>query len=203
MNVNLVVQNGPNKARKIALKTSEIVIGRKRGSQVRIPSAEVSRSHTRLSVQDGYVTVEDLDSFNGSYVNGERVNSKRPVRPGDRVTVGPVTFVVEYELTQTALKALNQRFPPVVSAPATEEEVAPIPLAESEDDLQPVELLDSEPEDLAEPILLPEDDILEEVHPVESEEIVADFDDNAPWQLPNPDQLRDILKQMDKPKGGQ
>jgi pSer/pThr/pTyr-binding forkhead associated (FHA) protein len=212
MNVNLVVQNGPNRTRKIALRTSEIIIGRKRGSQVRIPSAAVSRSHTRLSVQDGYVTVEDLDSFNGTYLNGERVNGKRPVRPGDRLGVGPVTFLVEYELTQTALQALNQRFPSVVSQPVVEEEAQPVILAEPED--QPiglaepeeeplaVDFLDDEPEELAEPILLSEDEILEEVHPLQSEEVAADFDDNAPWQLPNPDQLRDILKEMDKPKGG-
>jgi predicted component of type VI protein secretion system len=224
MNVNLVVQNGPNKARKIPLRTSEVVIGRRKGCQVRVPSADVSRNHCKLSVQDGFVIVEDLDSFNGTYVNGERVNSARPVRPGDRLGVGPVSFIVEYELTSAGLQALTQRFPtPVTPAASQEEEVpiqlagdeeeAPIPLAGDEeeapiplagDDVETVgvNLVEDESEELAQPILLSENEILPEGQDAGVQEISADFDESAPWHLPEPDQLRDILKQMDKPKGG-
>jgi pSer/pThr/pTyr-binding forkhead associated (FHA) protein len=199
MEVNLVVQNGPSRTRKIQVRNSEALVGRRRGCQVRIPSADVSRSHCRLSVQDGYVTVEDLDSFNGTFLNGDRVSSVQPVRPGDRLEVGPVAFVVEYELTKTALRALNQRFPARVSGSAADQEAVP---AIVEEDDQPIGLspIDEE-EGLAQPIILPENEMLEEAQATGPEEVTVDFDDNAPWQLPDPDQLRDILKQMDKPKG--
>jgi predicted component of type VI protein secretion system len=200
MNVSLVVQNGPGRLRKITLRSSEAVVGRRRGNQIRIPSADVSRNHARLSVQDGYVVVEDLGSFNGTFLNGERISGLRPVRPGDRIEIGPVVFLVEYELNQAALQALNQRFPGATPAPAAPDADEPIPLAGDDQPLG-VDLVEEE-EELVQPILLSEDEILEEVHEAAPDEITADFDDQPSWQLPDPDQLRDILKKMEKPKGG-
>ena len=81
--------------------------GRSHGNTVRIPSAEVSRQHCRLSKKDGLVMVRDLGSVNGTLLNGTRISAEEVVRPGDRVEVGPVTFVVEYELTPEALAQLH------------------------------------------------------------------------------------------------
>jgi pSer/pThr/pTyr-binding forkhead associated (FHA) protein len=108
MDVRLVVEQGRRRLRVVRLRGPATRIGRARGSGVRIPSAEVSRQHCVLRVEDGLVTVEDLDSVNGTYLNGEAVVGCRMVRPGDRLHVGPVTFVVEYELTPAALERLRE-----------------------------------------------------------------------------------------------
>jgi pSer/pThr/pTyr-binding forkhead associated (FHA) protein len=107
MDVRLVVEKGRKRLRVVKLRGPATRIGRARGSGVRIPSAEVSRQHCVLRVEDGLVTVEDLDSVNGTYLNGETVVGSQVVRPGDRLNVGPVTFVVEYELTPEALGRLS------------------------------------------------------------------------------------------------
>ena len=107
MDVRLVVEQGRRRLRVVRLRGPATRIGRARGSGVRIPSAEVSRQHCVLRVEDGLVTVEDLDSVNGTFLNGEAVVGCRVVRPGDRLHVGPVTFVVEYELTPAALEKLR------------------------------------------------------------------------------------------------
>ena len=107
MDVRLVVEQGRRRLRVVRLRGPDTRIGRARGSGVRIPSAEVSRQHCVLRVEDGLVTVEDLDSVNGTYLNGEAVVGCQVVRPGDRLNVGPVTFVVEYELTPEALSRLG------------------------------------------------------------------------------------------------
>jgi pSer/pThr/pTyr-binding forkhead associated (FHA) protein len=108
MDVRLVVEQGRRRLRVVRLRGPATRIGRARGSGVRIPSAEVSRQHCVLRVEGGLVTVEDLDSVNGTFLNGEAVVGCRVVRPGDRLHVGPVTFVVEYELTPQALERLRE-----------------------------------------------------------------------------------------------
>src|SRR5205807_8581908 len=84
----------------------------------------VSRRHCLISVHDGYVTVEDLDSVNGTFVNGKRVAGREVLRPGDHLGIGALRFVIEYELTQDALDRLEQ-----VSSGADEEVPEALPLA--------------------------------------------------------------------------
>src|SRR5262245_43449835 len=106
MNLKLVVEQG-GKRRAFSVRSDEAVLGRARGCAVRIPSAEVSRQHCRLTVEDGLVRIKDLGSVNGTLLNGRKVRGVEYVRPGDNLTVGPVTFVVEYELTPDALGRLR------------------------------------------------------------------------------------------------
>lgn len=54
----------------------------------------VSRLHCRLTAGATELEVEDLESTNGTYVNGARV-SRAVMRSGDRLTVGDVELVVE------------------------------------------------------------------------------------------------------------
>jgi serine/threonine protein kinase len=82
------------------LKGSQATLGRGQGCTIRIPSDEVSRQHCRLRMEaDGLVRVEDLQSVNGTFINGTQIHDLQIARPGDRLGLGSVTFVVEYELT--------------------------------------------------------------------------------------------------------
>ncbi len=96
MDVKLVVIKGSRKTREIVLRDGETIIGRQTGCGLRIPSATVSRRHCRLGIHGSLVTIEDLGSANGCFLNGTRVRSVEFVRPGDRLEIGPVTFRVEY-----------------------------------------------------------------------------------------------------------
>src|SRR5437879_945148 len=98
MNVRLIVEQGARR-RVMNLQPPEAIVGRAHGNTIRIPSAEVSRRHCRLTIKDGLVTVEDLDSVNGTFLNGSRITTIEYVEPGDQIDVGPVTFTVDYELT--------------------------------------------------------------------------------------------------------
>ncbi|HEY7329376.1 MAG TPA: protein kinase [Gemmataceae bacterium] len=82
------------------LTGSQATLGRGQNCTIRIPSADVSRLHCRLRMEaDGLVRVEDLESANGTFINGTQIHGPEIVRPGDRLSLGPVTFVVEYETT--------------------------------------------------------------------------------------------------------
>ena len=68
----------------------EITLGRSAGCTVQITDDTfISTLHARVFVdRHGVLVVEDLDSTNGTYLNGERLNEPRPVRRGDRLQVG-------------------------------------------------------------------------------------------------------------------
>ena len=72
----------------------ELVIGRSRECDVAFVSDAVSRRHARLLFRDGHWVIHDLGSTNGTMVNGVRIGRCR-LRPGDRVTFGDTSVVVD------------------------------------------------------------------------------------------------------------
>jgi serine/threonine-protein kinase len=86
----------------------QATLGRGRSCTVRIRSSDVSRLHCRLRMEaDGLVRVEDLESVNGTFINGTPIHGLEIVRPGDRLGLGPVTLVVEYDKTPQAQRRLE------------------------------------------------------------------------------------------------
>ena len=71
-------------------------IGRSTGAQFIVDAALVSRVHCRLSAGATELQVDDLDSTNGTFVNGERVTCSK-LKEGDRLGVGKVELVVARE----------------------------------------------------------------------------------------------------------
>jgi pSer/pThr/pTyr-binding forkhead associated (FHA) protein len=68
-------------------------IGRATGADFIVDAALVSRVHCRLTAgADGSLEVRDLESTNGTFVNGERVETVRLV-PGDKLRVGRVELL--------------------------------------------------------------------------------------------------------------
>ena len=59
----------------IETKKQELSIGRNPGSDIVIDNLGVSDRHARIVEQDGRYTIEDLDSTNGTFVDGKRIAS--------------------------------------------------------------------------------------------------------------------------------
>jgi DNA-binding winged helix-turn-helix (wHTH) protein len=70
------------------------VIGRDPSADVWINSTLVSRQHARLVVRGGQVTIEDLGSRNGTFVNGIRLTAPVTLASGDDVRLGVVSMAV-------------------------------------------------------------------------------------------------------------
>ena len=75
-----------------AIKT----IGRSTGAQFIVDAALVSRLHCRLSAGATELQVDDLESTNGTFVNGKRV-TRSSLKEGDRLGVGRVELVISRE----------------------------------------------------------------------------------------------------------
>ena len=69
-------------------------IGRDSGCDMVLPDPTVSRWHAGLRREPGGWLLDDLGSTNGTLLNGWRVRAWVPVRDGDLVSFGAVTFVV-------------------------------------------------------------------------------------------------------------
>ena len=71
-------------------------IGRSSGAQFIVDAALVSRLHCRLSAGATELQVDDLDSTNGTFVNGQRVKRSN-LKEGDRLGVGRVELLISRE----------------------------------------------------------------------------------------------------------
>jgi DNA-binding CsgD family transcriptional regulator len=85
----LTVIAGAASGQVLVLSGRETTVGRGDDVALRLPDAGVSRHHAKFIVaSDGNLTVLDLDSTNGTFVNDVRVEL-RPLRTGDTVRIGP------------------------------------------------------------------------------------------------------------------
>jgi DNA-binding winged helix-turn-helix (wHTH) protein len=74
--------------RPLPLSDGEHLAGRDAECSLVIDASTVSRRHARIMVVSGAVTVEDLDSTNGTRVNGTRISGPTPLSPGDELSLG-------------------------------------------------------------------------------------------------------------------
>lgn len=80
--------------REFDLHDGENIVGRESGVAVRIDSRSISRHHARINVSSQRVTIEDLESKNGTTVGGLRLSSPCDLRDGDPIVFGTVRAVV-------------------------------------------------------------------------------------------------------------
>ena len=94
MNYVLQVVRGRSTSTTLKLTDNVTSLGRHDDCVIRIKSSQVSRRHCELFEVGGQLMLRDLGSSNGTYVNGKRVTGEQPVKHGDELTVGAVTFRV-------------------------------------------------------------------------------------------------------------
>src|SRR5205085_10963882 len=75
-----------------ALQNGENVIGRDPDVHVFLDHPSVSRRHARISITPDRVVLEDLNSRNGTFVDGHGVTSPTELHDGTIVGVGPITL---------------------------------------------------------------------------------------------------------------
>ena len=70
-------------------------IGRANANDIRIEDSFASSRHARLYDRDGVVYIEDMNSTNGTYVNGRRLGAQQVLRASDRIRIGDTEFRFE------------------------------------------------------------------------------------------------------------
>ncbi len=94
MKIKLKVLKGTGAGKEVRLPTPKCLIGRGEDCHMRPKSEAVSRRHCVIITQKGEVLIRDLESKNGTFVNGKSIKADRVLKTGDKVQVGPLAFEV-------------------------------------------------------------------------------------------------------------
>ena len=70
-------------------QTQRLIVGRGEECDVRLDGLLISNRHAAVSITPSGLTVEDLNSTNGTYVNGRRITGRTAIQPQDVVQIGP------------------------------------------------------------------------------------------------------------------
>jgi pSer/pThr/pTyr-binding forkhead associated (FHA) protein len=92
-----LIERGASAAqtREIPVSREEFLIGRAPDCDLRLRVAAVSRHHCMIRLRPDEVTLIDLGSSNGTYLNGQRVLSQATLHTGDELRVENCIFVVD------------------------------------------------------------------------------------------------------------
>ena len=92
----LYIIEGRDKSRSVDLKDTPIFIGRSDDNDIQIKDKTVSRKHLKILIRDNRYYLEDLESKNGTYVNGEQIHPGREVEidEGHPIVIGMCVLCV-------------------------------------------------------------------------------------------------------------
>ena len=92
---SFLVKSGALKGQRLQVKTPVVNVGRADYNDLVISDGSVSTAHAKLQRREGVWVLVDLDSTNGTFVDGERVHGESPLAPGAVVRFGDVQLVFE------------------------------------------------------------------------------------------------------------
>jgi pSer/pThr/pTyr-binding forkhead associated (FHA) protein len=128
MDVRLVMFKENGERKDFPLGEGVTLIGRQDDCDLRIPLSEISRKHAQLIIHGGAVTLRDMGSANGTYVNNRKI-SERDLTPGDHIVIGPVVFTVQINgepenVRQVKTRLESRKHEPTAKAPPADSSAA-------------------------------------------------------------------------------
>lgn len=130
----LVMRQGPTPGQVYELELPEVSIGRDIANDIVINDAEVSRKHARLTREGDRYKIEDLNSTNGTYIDGQRLIGPHLLAIGEVIMFGDNVGVVfdgePVDLDATVPSPVDIGSTPVSGIPApVVSQPQPIPIA--------------------------------------------------------------------------
>ena len=127
MDVNLVLFKKDGSQKAFPVPSNITVIGRRHDCDLCIPLLPVSRRHCQLSQNKEALKIRDLDSRNGTFLNGKRIDEET-LKAGDYIKIGPLTFLLQIDgepeeiiPPEQAERKPAQKAPPAAKAAAEED----------------------------------------------------------------------------------
>lgn len=111
--LKLIIEDDEGRKTVVPFVRDEITIGRQEGNTIRLTERNVSRRHARLMRNNGHVLIEDLGSYNGIRINGDRISGQVQVADGDLIQIG------DYDLALQAEEGKQAAAPTVPLEPPT------------------------------------------------------------------------------------
>src|SRR3954447_126539 len=123
--MKLIIEDDEGRKTVVPVVHDEVTIGRNDRNIVRLEEKDVSRQHGRLLREAGHYYIEDLNSFTGIRVNGEKINGRRLLHDGDLIQISEYDLILEegpeeglsQPFMAEALAPAPPEAPPAVAAP--------------------------------------------------------------------------------------
>jgi pSer/pThr/pTyr-binding forkhead associated (FHA) protein len=100
MYFRLKILQGLNEGKEIAIRTTQCVIGREEGCDLRINNDSIGHKHCVIVSSKSESVIRDLNSRDGTFVNDQRIARDVVLLNGDILKVGPYLFKVIIERTR-------------------------------------------------------------------------------------------------------
>lgn len=110
---------GPRLGELVRIEKEVCVVGRSPDCDLWIEDGAISRRHFRIKFRKNKVTVEDLGSTNGTYVNGEKIGAESELKDGDKIQISRGTIFELNYLDATRSLSEQKRYEMGVMDPVT------------------------------------------------------------------------------------
>ena len=88
----LLVVEGPDRGKELSIDRERVTVGRSKICDLELSDQAVSGSHFEIEALERGFLLRDLDSTNGTFLDGTRVSLPTPVPVGSTVTIGTTSF---------------------------------------------------------------------------------------------------------------
>ena len=107
-----IARPGADAATRLRAEDGAYLVGRGEGCRIRLPDPDVSERHALLVLRDGTATLQDLDSSNGTYVDGAPIDAPVTLAPSAVVQIGRALLRVFPAAAPAAEAAAPAETPP-------------------------------------------------------------------------------------------
>ena len=128
---SFLVRGGALKGQRLSVKTPVVNIGRADYNDLVFPDESVSTTHAKLQRREGVWVLVDLDSTNGTFIDGDQIKGEAPLAPGANVRFGEIGTVFEPtdESVEVAKGGGTRVMEVMTMSPAPAKPAAPKPAA--------------------------------------------------------------------------
>lgn len=119
--------------RRLDFTKPELSVGRVQGNDIVLAKRNVSKQHARLTLQNEQAVVVDLNSTNGTWVNGRKITSAQPLKQGDKIYIADFIITLETadERSQTEGAMPRVSEPPPLPNKPTHPAASSVPIRRS------------------------------------------------------------------------
>lgn len=117
----VVITDEGGAQRRLDFTKPELTVGRVNGNDIVLAKRNVSKQHARLTLEQEKAVVVDLNSTNGTWVNGRKITAPHPLKSGDKIYIAD--FIITLE--EDAATSQGSRAPAALSEPPAPPSSAP------------------------------------------------------------------------------